>query len=113
MIVRVDLTTVPAVVTLEEPDDCRRFHIAVVGGTDRTQAGEALAATGTGRLTDGDQAGGPVAAVRVAAVRELAAGRVGPGWEDDFAAMLDYARSKGWLDAAGEAIIAHLEFTPP
>jgi hypothetical protein len=45
-------------------------------------------------------------------VRRLAAGRVGPAWDDDLAAMLDAARSHGWLDTASHAIRAHIEWSP-
>src|SRR5204863_3278107 len=34
MYVQVDLGSQPPVVTLEEPDDTKRFHVEVVGGTD-------------------------------------------------------------------------------
>jgi hypothetical protein len=50
------------------------------------------------------------AVIDVAAVRRLAAGSVGITWDDDMAAMLDYARSKGWLSDDGEAIRAHVEW---
>ena len=50
------------------------------------------------------------AMVRVDAVRRLAAGSVGATWDDDFAAMLDYARSKGWLSDDGASIRAHVEW---
>jgi hypothetical protein len=53
---------------------------------------------------DGDEA-----LVDVDAVRRLAVGRVGPGWEGDFAAMLDYAATKGWIADDGRAIRAHIE----
>ena len=34
MYVQIDITPVRPVVSLEEPDDCTRFHLAVVGGRD-------------------------------------------------------------------------------
>ena len=109
MIVSVDLTTTPAVVGLDEPDDCRRFHVAARvapnGGADPDGLARALAERGVGRR-DGDDAW-----VQVEAVRRLAAGRVGTSWERDFAAMVDFARDKGWLDASGTAIRAHVEWS--
>ena len=100
MIVRVDLAASPAAVTLDEPDDCRRFHVAAAGGRDAAQVGEAV-----GRA---DESGDVF--VDVGLVRRLAAGRVGEAWEKDFAGMLDFARSKGWLDESGQAIRAHVEW---
>jgi hypothetical protein len=35
---------------------------------------------------------------------------VGDGWPARFAAMLDFARDKGWLSSDGEAIRAHVEW---
>jgi hypothetical protein len=101
MFVRVDLDA--SSVTLEESDDCTRFHVEVVGEGDDAALGRALAAAGAGRFDGGD------AFVDVEAVRRLAAGRVGPTWDADFAAMVDYARTKGWLDSEGGAIQAHVE----
>ena len=105
MFVRVDLASDPGAVTLEEPDDCGRFHVEVVGGHDERGVGDALGAAGVGRLGEGG-----AAFVAVDAVRRLAAGRVADGWDDEFGKMVDFARSRGWLDAAGEAIQAHIEW---
>lgn len=110
MIVSVDLTATSPDVRLDEPDDCKRFHVAALVGAKNGEAdphrlGRALADDGSGRL-DGDDVW-----VQVEAVRRLAAGRVGAGWERDFAAMLELARGKGWLDASGKAIRAHVEWT--
>jgi len=50
------------------------------------------------------------ALIEIGAVRRLADGKVSDGWEADFAAMLEYAKSKGWIDEQGEAIQAHVEW---
>jgi len=102
--VQVDLGQYPPVVSLEEPDDCERFHVSVLGGNDRGMVFGALVDAAAGRL-EGDDA-----YITVDAVRRMAAGRVGPEWERDLAGMLDYARAKGWLDEQGVAIRAHLEW---
>ena len=47
--------------------------------------------------------------IPVETLRRLAAGRVPEGWDADFEAMLEYARSKGWLNDEGDAVRAHLE----
>jgi len=109
VIVSVDLTTTPPAIGLDQPDDCKRFHVvarvAANGGADPDRLTRVLADHAVGRL-DGDDAW-----VQVEAVRGLAAGRVGAGWENDFAAMLAFARDKGWLDASGKAIRAHVEWS--
>ena len=101
----VDLEPDTSEVSLAEPDDCQRFHVAVQGQGHAPAVDDALQSSGTGWL-DGD--GG--AFVRVDRVRDLAAGRVGADWPVRFAAMLDFARDKGWLSDDGGAIRAHLEW---
>jgi hypothetical protein len=103
VIIDIDLTGEAPAVELAEPEDCKRFHVRVRGGDDEA-LGAALAASGTGRLLpSGD------AMIEVQAVRRMAAGRVPDGWEGDFAGMLEYAGSRGWLGDAGGAIQAHAE----
>jgi hypothetical protein len=102
--VKVDLAPMPPVVTLEEPDDTTRFHVAVVGGSDLRLVFAALVDAAAGRL-EGDDAW-----ITVDSVRRMAAGRVGASWDGDFAAMLDYARTKGWLDDHANTIRAHVEW---
>jgi hypothetical protein len=79
---------------LEQPDDCRRFHIERRGGAVLEPAGRLAADGASGR-------------VEVEWVRQAAEGRVGPDWPGEFEAMLAYAAAKGWL--VGEAIEAHVE----
>ena len=103
MIIAVDLTGGTAVVELVEAEDCKRFSVAVAGG-DSESLGAALTGHGIGRLLpSGD------AMVDIGAVRRMAEGRVPAGWADDFAGMLKYAESKGWLDETGTSIQAHVE----
>jgi hypothetical protein len=104
MYVRVDLTEEPTAVTLEEPDDCKRFHVAVVGPLDTAAVDAALRESEVGRLADEEHA-----LVEIAAVQRLATGRVGPTWDQDFGAMLDYARGKGWVDEDERSVLGHLE----
>jgi hypothetical protein len=105
VIVSVDLTATPPDVRLDEPDDCRRFHVAARGESDPARLRSALADQESGSLDRDD------VWVEVDAVRRLAAGRVGASWESDFTAMLEFARDKGWLDASGKAIRAHVEWS--
>jgi hypothetical protein len=107
MFVQVDLGSTPPRVTLEEPENAKQFHLAVVGGSDAAMVYGALVDAAAGRL-EGDDAW-----IGVDAVRRMAAGRVDESWDADFEAMLGYARSKGWLDEAGHAIKAHVEWQSP
>ena len=66
--------------------------------------GRVLAGSGTGRI-EGDEA-----LVSVVAIRKLASGSVPDTWEADFLAMLDYARSRGWVSDDGLDIRAHVEW---
>ena len=112
MFVQVDLRSTPPVVSLEEPADTKRFHLVVVGSSVASSGARsdlglvygALVDAAAGRL-EGDDAW-----ISVDAVRRMASGRVGPEWDGDLAAMLDYAATKGWLDEAGHAIKAHVEW---
>lgn len=90
------------VVRLDEPDDCGAFKVVVESGTG---AGVSEALAEVGRLADRETAW-----IGADAVRALAAGRVGPDWEDKFAAMVGYASTKGWLSEDGTEIQAHIEW---
>ena len=104
MIIDIDLTGEHAATQLLEPEDCKRFHVAVKGGDVEVLAA-VLPAHDLGQvLPSGD------ALIEVGAVRRLAAGRVPNGWEEDFAAMVGYAKSKGWFDEEHDAIQAHIEW---
>jgi hypothetical protein len=103
VIIDIDLTGETAAVELVEPEDCKRFHVAVRGG-DPEAVGAALLSAGIGRLHPSGEA-----MIDTSAVRRMARGRVAAGWEDEFAAMLEYAGSKGWLDDTGGSIQAHVE----
>ena len=105
MQVVVDMGEDPATVALLEPADCGRFHVAVRGRGDAAMLDRALRSDDVGSI-DGDGE----AMVRVEAVRRLASGAVGETWNADFAAMLEYARSKGWLSDDGSSIRAHVEW---
>jgi hypothetical protein len=104
MHVTVELGSATPVLSLVEADDCTRFDVVVHGSADHGQLERALLSASVGR-TRGDDA-----LVTVAAVRRLAAGSVAEGWEAAFAAMLDYARSQGWMSDDGEEIQAHVEW---
>jgi hypothetical protein len=95
----------PGDVELVDPADVRAFHVTAPAGLSAEQLADTVRCTGLGEVTDD----GDHVLVRVDTVRGLAAGRVGPGWEDDLAGMLGYARGKGWLSDDGESVRAHVE----
>ena len=105
MVVDVDTTTEPPTVALDDPDNCTAFSVRVRG--KRAGLAGALESSGVGRM-DGDEA-----LIGVDAVRRLAADRVGSSWDEDFAAMLDYAEGKGWIADEGRSIRAHVEEGKP
>jgi hypothetical protein len=105
VIIDVDLTDGRPAVALVDPEDCKRFHVAARGG-DAPSLSAALEAAGVGRLLPSGET-----MIETWAVRRLAAGRVGEGWDDEFAGMLEYAGSKGWLDETGTRIQAHVEWS--
>jgi hypothetical protein len=102
--VQVDLTSDPPLVTLEEPDDCTRFHLVVYGGRDAARVYGALVDAAAGRLENDD------ALITIDSVRRMAAGRVADDWDDRFDGMLGYARSKSWIDDTNNAVRAHIEY---
>ena len=88
-------------VELTEAEDCKAFHVEIRGEAD---VDAVLDASGAGRLADD----GEHALIDIGWVRRHATG-TGPEWEQDFGGMLDFARTKGWIDESDSAIVAHLE----
>jgi hypothetical protein len=65
-------------------------------------------------------AGGPIARadeqhvwVRIESLRELAGPAATPEWDERFEAMLEFARSRGWVDEKLAAVRAHIESHTP
>lgn len=104
MYVRVDTRPYPPVVSLEEPDDCTRFHLAIVGGRDVGLVFGALVDAAAGRL-EGDHA-----LITIDSVRRMAAGRVPEDWDARFARMLADARTQGRIDETNNASQAPIEY---
>ena len=88
-------------VELADADNCKAFHVEVRGDAD---VGAVLDEAGAGTLA----ADGEHAMIEIGWVRRAAVG-VGPNWDQDFGGMLDYARTKGWIDEGSGAIVAHIE----
>lgn len=85
---------------LLNPDDLSGF--VVVLEADEEPGPGALAAGGV--LGFGDHAW-----VRTDALRRLAGPLATPVWEEGFAAMLDEARMRGWVDDEQGAVRGHVE----
>ena len=85
---------------LLSPDDLSGFVVVLEG--DEDPGPEALAAGGV--LGFGDHAW-----VRTDALRRLAGAIATPECEERFATMLDYARTRGWVDDDQGAVRGHVE----
>ena len=88
---------------LNEPDDCKRFKVVIDGSVDEVALAAALA--GIGR-----PAGRETVWVQPDAIRRLAAGRVDATWDASFGRMVEFARTKGWVDETTGEIRAHCEW---
>jgi hypothetical protein len=85
---------------LLNPEDVTSFAVVLEGDEDPSP--EALAAGGVLGF-------GAHAWVRTDALRRLAGPVATPEWEQGFAAMLDYARTRGWVDDEQGAVRGHVE----
>ena len=95
------------VVMLAEPDDTKRFHVAVANAADRERVAELLASHVGGRFDADDDTHVWVSAGRV---RALAEGRVPASWNEHFDTMLAKGEKHGFYDPAAEAIKGHVEW---
>jgi hypothetical protein len=87
-----------AAVELLEPDVFTAFKVVLHGGgPSPTLAAEVVA-----RVDEH-------AWIRVDALRELAGAAATPEWEESLQGMLEFARSKGWVDDELGAVRAHVE----
>jgi len=102
MIVELDLSGGAARATLLEAGDFKAFKVVVRG--DSASLAERSAAVGIARVDEH-------AWVRVDALRELAGPAATPEWEASLQGMLEFARSKGWVDDELGAVRAHVERT--
>jgi len=120
MDVVVDLVT--AGVALHQPEVLTSFAVRVLPGQEGDGAGtEALGAVAAalsvhdaGWIDPAGVAFIPTESVRrLAALAAEAAGQpLGDAWDDNFAAMLEYAATLGWISEGG-AIQAHIEWAGP
>ena len=89
-------------VSLRDVDDLTRFSVHVPKDASVELISRSLVQSGAGRL-EGDEA-----AVSVEWLRRRAASQ-SEQWHGSFERMLDYASARGWMDPAGDAVIAHIE----
>jgi len=94
-------------VELAEPQDTKRFHIAIVHGDADAKVEAVLEAKGIGRL---DPEGDDHAWVEAGVVRQLAEGRVHGKWGEEFDHMLAKGAKHGWYDEGTNEIKAHVEW---
>jgi hypothetical protein len=85
---------------LVHPEDMTSFAVVLDGEAE----------PGAEAIADGGVVGlGTHAWVRTDALRRLAGPAATPDWEDSFAAMLDFARARGWVDDELGTVRAHVE----
>jgi hypothetical protein len=90
---------------LVDPEDVRSFSAVCPPELTHDELAASVRRDGLGELLPGDTH----LMVPVETIRRMAAGRVGPGWPDDLAKMVDYAAGKGWTDEDGSRVRAHIE----
>ena len=91
-------------VSLAEPDDCGRFHVAIKDLSEQAVQ-QILEDEEVGQFSDSDTAW-----IKISAIRKLAQGRVQPDWQQRFSGMLHYAERKGWLSEDRESVSGHCEW---
>ena len=95
----------PAAVRLEDAANCRELYVTSTGCPDSASLARTLVLAGAGMLADG----GAHVWLSVDWLRLQGSVSQPPPWMAEFAGMLDYAKTKGWLDETGEAVRAHLQ----
>ena len=99
MELEIDLRHTPARCRLIDPDELRSFAVVVVEAPrGEVSAWPPLIARHDEHVW-----------VRIDALRALARPSVGPDWESGFAAMVEYARGKGWVEDDAGSVRGHVE----
>ena len=94
-----------AATSLDDADNFKAFSVSVPTDVPAAELGRLVVQSGAGQL-DND---GNHVHVAIDVIRQLAVGRGSDGWSSGFEAMIAYARTKGWVDDAGNTVRAHLE----
>lgn len=88
-------------VTVHERDDLNRMHLE--SDSDHTAVDTALRNSGLGHMGEENNVVLDAAALRSRCTDPT------PDWERRWAAMIDYATTKGWTRDDGRSIVAHIE----
>ena len=100
MIVEIHAEADVAQARLVDPGDFTSFKVVLRGAGP--PLAERLAPIGVARVDEH-------AWVRVDALRRLAGEAATPAWEESLSSMLEFARSRGWVDDDLDAVRAHVE----
>jgi hypothetical protein len=98
--VEIDLRGASPTARLVHADDHKRFAVIVIEGA--ASPGERLGPVGVARFDE-------YAWVSISELERLAGDVATPEWRASFAAMIEYARSKGWVDDDLGAVRGHVE----
>ena len=85
---------------LVDPEDFKSFKVVLHGAG--APLAERLAPIGVARVDEHFW-------VSVGALRALAGDAATPAWEESLASMLEFARSRGWVNDDLDAVRAHVE----
>lgn len=91
-------------VTVSEPDDFRRFHIATTVAS--ASLPEVVQRSGFGTVEEDGTAVLDIDTVRNAGK----SASENPEWDEGWSAMIEYARSKNWVTDDGRGVRAHVEY---
>lgn len=100
MDVEIDLRGPSPTARLLNADDLKSFAVVLL--EDGASLGERLAPVGVARVDEH-------AWISIAELERLAGDAATPEWKASFAAMLEFARSKGWVDEELGAVRGHVE----
>jgi hypothetical protein len=103
MIVEIHLPAGDAQARLVDPGDFTSFKVVLYGAGP--PLAEKLGSIGVARVDEHVW-------VRVEALRRLAGKAATPDWEASLASMLEFARSRGWVDDETDSVRAHVEREP-
>lgn len=105
MFVQILGTASAPVIEVHDVENLKALHVLAPEPWTEQQVAEALRV---------DSWGGPVtegnAWLNVTTLRRRAGAHSGPGWDDQFEAMLEYAARKGWCDESRALVRAHIEY---
>jgi hypothetical protein len=99
MELEIDLRPSPPQAALRDPDDFGSFRVVLLDEAEPLEA--ILSPAGVARLDEH-------AWVRIDALGALAGASATPEWEASLAGMIDFARSRGWVDDDLEAVRGHV-----